>query len=130
VYHLEDILIYGHTVTSTFVFLQDAVMKENTRTPLINPALSHIKHMHGDHQFGPILVFREHLLVTYSSDVVYVLDPAAITVIATVADLRGVLDVAVNKDEIFILEGGRSLIRVAYIPENAASVAQGGKSHM
>jgi hypothetical protein len=53
--------------------------------------------------------------------VVYVLNPITITVVATVADLRGVLDVAVNKDEIFILEGERSLIRVAFAPENIAS---------
>jgi hypothetical protein len=98
-------------------------MKEHTHTPLINPASSHVRQSRGDHQFGPLLVFREHL-VTYSSDVVYVLNPISITVVAAVADLRGVLDVAVNKDEIFILEGGRSLIRVAYTPENIVS-AQG-----
>jgi hypothetical protein len=114
-----------HIVTSISVFSQDALMKENTHTPLINPASSHVRHMRGDHQFGPLLVFREHLLVTYSSDVVYVLNPATITVVATVADLRGVLDVTVNKDEIFILEGERSLIRVAYTPENTVSLAQG-----
>lgn len=56
---------------------------------------------------------------------VYVLNPAAITVVATVADLRGVQDIAVNKDEIFILEEGRSLVRVAYTPENTASLVQG-----
>lgn len=100
-------------------------MKEHTHTPLINPAPSHIRQSHGDHQFGPLLVFRENLLVTYSSDVVYVLNPAAITVIATVVDLRGVQDVAVNKNEIFVLEGGRSLIRVACTPEDTASLVQG-----
>jgi hypothetical protein len=100
-------------------------MKEHTYTPLINPAPSHIRQCRGDHQFGPVLVFRENLLVTYSGDVVYVLNPAAITVIATIADLRAVQDVAVNKDEIFILEGERSLIRVAYTPENTSSLVQG-----
>jgi hypothetical protein len=100
-------------------------MKEHTHTPLINPAPAHIRQSRGDHQFGPLLVFRENLLVTYSTDVVYVLNPATITVIATVADLRGVQDVAVSKDEIFILEGERSLIRVAYTAENTASLDQG-----
>ena len=100
-------------------------MKENNRTPLINPISSRVRHVRGDHQFGPLLIFREHLLVTYSSDMVYILNPATISVVATVADLRGVLDVAVNKDEIFILEGERSLIRVAHAPENIVSLAQG-----
>jgi len=114
-----------HVVTSISAFSQDALMKENIRTPLINPVSSHVRHVRGDHQFGPLLVFQERLLVTYSSDMVYILNPATISVVATVADLRGVLDVAVNKDEIFILEGERSLIRVAYTPENIVSLAQG-----
>ncbi|XP_069698641.1 tectonin beta-propeller repeat-containing protein 2 isoform X2 [Periplaneta americana] len=114
-------------VQQTLIY-KDALMSEHTHTPLINPAPYHVKQSHGDHQFGPLLVFRENLLVTYSSDIVYVLNPATITVVATVADLRKVQDVAVNKDEIFILEGERSLIRVAYTPETTATLVQGGKS--
>ncbi|KAJ4442236.1 hypothetical protein ANN_12102 [Periplaneta americana] len=111
-------------VQQTLIY-KDALMSEHTHTPLINPAPYHVKQSHGDHQFGPLLVFRENLLVTYSSDIVYVLNPATITVVATVADLRKVQDVAVNKDEIFILEGERSLIRVAYTPETTATLVQG-----
>jgi hypothetical protein len=100
-------------------------MSEHTNTPLINPAPAHVRQSRGDHQFGPLLVFRENLLVTYSSDMVYVLNPASITVVATVADVRKVQDVSVNKDEIFILEGERSLIRVAYTPESTATFMPG-----
>ncbi|PSN53774.1 hypothetical protein C0J52_06251 [Blattella germanica] len=106
--------------TLIYNIYKDSLMSEHTRTPLINPAPAHVRQSRGDHQFGPVLVFRESLLVTYSSSMVYVLDPATVTVVATVADVRKVHDVAVSKDEIFILEGERSLIRVAYTPENPA----------
>lgn len=86
--------------------------------PLINPVPKHIRQQRSDHQFGQLFTYRDSLLVTYNSETVYILNPCDISVIATVADLRRVQGVAVCKDEIFILEGGRSLVRVAYMPDN------------
>ena len=37
---------------------------------------------------------------------------------SVVTDLRHVTDVACTKDEIFVLEGERNIIRIAYHPEN------------
>ncbi|KAK7791329.1 hypothetical protein R5R35_011714 [Gryllus longicercus] len=103
-------------VQQTLIY-KDTMMQEHRHVPLINPIPAHMKNARGDHTFGPLRVFKDNLLVTYSQDTVYVLNPTDIYVVATVADLRHVQDVSVTKDEIFILEGDRSIIRVAYLPE-------------
>ncbi|KPI94534.1 WD repeat-containing protein CG11141 [Papilio xuthus] len=59
---------------------------------------------------GPLHVFREHFLVAHDERLLYVLDPRSLTAVAVVDDLRRILSVSVNKDEIFVLEGPRSLI--------------------
>ncbi|KAJ8898362.1 hypothetical protein PR048_003722 [Dryococelus australis] len=97
--------------------MQDALMNPHPNASLINPVRPHMRQCRGDQQFGRLFVFRGSLLVTHSANVVYVLDPAAIGVVATVNDLRSVQALAVTRDEIFILEGSRSLVRVAYTPE-------------
>ncbi|XP_013137015.1 PREDICTED: WD repeat-containing protein CG11141 [Papilio polytes] len=51
--------------------------------------------------------------------------------VAVVDDLRRILSVSVNKDEIFVLEGPRSLVRLAHAPEPAALArAQDEKSNL
>ncbi|CAH2042718.1 unnamed protein product, partial [Iphiclides podalirius] len=73
-----------------------------------------------EHNFGPLHVFREHFLVTHDERLLYVLDPRSLTAVAVVDDLRRIISVSVNKDEIFVLEGPRSLLRLAHAPEPAA----------
>lgn len=67
--------------------------------------------------FGILLPFSNNYLVTYNNDVVYILDPKELIVNTMVSHLRKVLSVAVHKDEIFILEGERSLVRLSERPE-------------
>jgi len=62
-------------------------------------------------------VFKEQLLVTYSGNDLLVLDPESISLVGVADELRGILDFAVTKDEIFVLEGRRSLVRLACQPE-------------
>ena len=65
----------------------------------------------------------EDLLVTYRNDIIYVVNPTIITITSIVNDLRRCslcmyADVAYTKDEIFILEGKRNVLRIAYYPES------------
>ncbi|XP_063216137.1 tectonin beta-propeller repeat-containing protein 2 isoform X2 [Bacillus rossius redtenbacheri] len=106
-------------VQQTLIY-KDALMNPHPSAPLMNPARPHVRLSRGDQQLGRLLVFQAGLLVTHSADTVYVLDPAAVAVVAAVTDLRSVRALAVSRDEVFVLEGSRSLVRVAYAPEVGA----------
>jgi len=70
-----------------------------------------------------VLPFCDDLLVTYCDDVVYVVNPSTIAITSIVNDLRHVTDVSCTKDEIFILEGERNILRIAYYPENNSFIS-------
>lgn len=44
------------------------------------------------------------------------LHPSAVAVACSLNSARKIIDLAVNEDEIFVLEGDRSLIRIGYAP--------------
>ncbi|CAL7936997.1 unnamed protein product [Xylocopa violacea] len=104
------------TVLKTLIF-KDAVRSGHTEVELLNPAPESSKKNRGEPTFGVILPFCDDLLVTYSDDIIYVVNPQTIAITSIVTDLRRVTDVACTKDEIFILEGERNIIRIAYYPE-------------
>lgn len=97
--------------------LKDAVRSGHTQVELLNPAPESSKRNRGEPTFGVILPFCEDLLITYSDEVIYVVNPQTIAIMSVVTDLRRVTDVACTKDEIFVLEGERNIIRIAYCPE-------------
>ncbi|XP_041985080.1 WD repeat-containing protein CG11141 [Aricia agestis] len=103
-------------VLQTLLF-KEAVTNPLTVAELLNPATT--RPDDAEEQFTVLHVFREHFLVTASARRLYVLDPRSLTAVAVVTDLRRILSVSVNKDEIFVLEGGRSLVRLAHAPEPA-----------
>ncbi|CAG9856156.1 unnamed protein product [Phyllotreta striolata] len=105
-------------VQKTLLF-KDLLTKECSEVPLINPISANLKRIKPQKEsaFGILLPFNSHLLVTYSNDVVYILDPKEMSIISKVSHLRGVLHVSTYKDEIFILEEDRSIIRLSYKPE-------------
>ncbi|KAG5341201.1 Y1411 protein, partial [Acromyrmex charruanus] len=105
------------TVLKTLIF-KDAVRSGHTEVALLNPAPEGSKKNRGEPSFGIVLPFCDDLLITYCDDVVYVVNPNTIAITSIVNDLRHVTDVACTKDEIFILEGERNILRIAYYPEN------------
>ncbi|CAG9840353.1 unnamed protein product [Diabrotica balteata] len=111
-------------VQKTLLF-KELLTKECPEVPLINPISVNLKRLKPQKEsaFGILLPFNEKLLVTYNNDIVYILDPKEMTIIATVSHLRGVLHVATHRDEIFILEEDRSLVRISFRPETMGSVA-------
>ncbi|GLV45560.1 uncharacterized protein CBL_02580 [Carabus blaptoides fortunei] len=110
------------TVHKTLLF-KDLLNKECYEVPLINPITGYAKKLKPlrEATFGVLLPFGENLLVTYSSEVIYILDPISLIVIAMISHLRRILSVATCKDEMFILEGERSLLRISFKPEPALS---------
>lgn len=123
---------------------QELLSKECLEVPLINPVSENLRRLKPQKEasFGVLLPFNDDYLVTYNSDVVYVLDPKQMSVICCISSLRkyvpvfsikinfifafvlSVLDVATYKDELFILEGERNLIRISYKPENIPGITQ------
>lgn len=85
---------------------------------LLNPAPKSGKKNRCEVTFGPVLPFCEDLLVTYSDDVIYVVNPNTIAITSVISNLRHITDVACTKDEILILEGERNILRIAYYPES------------
>ncbi|XP_050293391.1 WD repeat-containing protein CG11141 [Anthonomus grandis grandis] len=105
-------------VQKTLLF-KDLLSKNCPQVPLLNPiskALQQLKPQR-EASFGIVRQFCDNLLVTHNQDVVYVLDPSNMSILATVNNLRRILDVATYKDELFILEEERSIIRISYHPE-------------
>ncbi|KAK1131176.1 hypothetical protein K0M31_017465 [Melipona bicolor] len=127
--YIQDLVIYASrpglrlwqadktgTVLKTLIF-KDAVRSGHTEVQLLNPAPENCKKNRGEPTFGVILPFCDDLLVTYSEDIIYVVNPQTIAITSIITDLRRVTDVACTKDEIFVLEGERNVIRIAYYPE-------------
>ncbi|CAK9804582.1 WD repeat-containing protein CG11141 [Anthophora quadrimaculata] len=128
--YVQDLVIYASrpglrlwqadktgTVLKTLIF-KDAVKSNHTEVELLNPAPESSKKHRGEPTFGVILPFCDDLLVTYSDDIIYVVNPQTIAITSIVTDLRRITDVACTKDEIFVLEGERNIIRIAYYPDS------------
>ncbi|CAH2089876.1 unnamed protein product [Euphydryas editha] len=114
----------GH-VHQTLLF-KEAISNPLTVAELLNPAATRHSHSAREFNFGPLHVFREHFLVSHNECFLYVLDPRSLTAVAVVDDLRRILSVCVGREEIFVLEGARSLLRLAHAPEPAAAARAAG----
>ncbi|XP_043484940.1 WD repeat-containing protein CG11141 isoform X2 [Leptopilina heterotoma] len=110
------------TVLKTLMF-KDAIKFGHSEVELLNPAQESTRKSRGEPTFGIVLPFSDDLLVTYSDDIIYVVNPITISITAAITDVRHVTHVACTKDEIFILEGKRNIIRVAYHPENNSYIS-------
>ncbi|XP_043280141.1 WD repeat-containing protein CG11141 [Venturia canescens] len=127
--HVQEPLVYASrpglriwqadkngTVQKTLIF-KEAVRCASTEVVLLNPAPESVRKNRGEPTFGVLLPFCDDLLVTYSDQIIYVVNPTTIAITSVVSDLRRVIDVACTKDEIFVLEGERNIIRIAYHPD-------------
>lgn len=106
-------------VLQTLLF-KEAISNPLTIAELLNPSQQKHSQFQREYNLGPLHVFREHFLVSHNEHILYILDPRSLTAVAVVDEFRRMLSVSVNKDEIFVLEGPRSLVRLAHSPEPAA----------
>lgn len=106
-------------VSHTFL-LKDSVAKNTTifEVPLLNP--QHSKPVNiDDVYFGPCHYFLDKFIITYCESIVFIVNLELLKVIATIRRLRKIQYLTVNGSEIFIVEGGRSVVRIAMTPEPA-----------
>lgn len=107
-----------HGVVQKTLVFKEVLKRDCAEVPLLNPVSKHVQTKSPkDVNFGVILPLGENLLVTYNSNLIYILDLQNMTVVSKISQLRRVLDVACHKDEIFILEEDRNLIRISTKPE-------------
>lgn len=104
------------SVEKTILF-KDSLNDASPEVFILNPLPPNLKRTTKEPSFGVIHQFHENYLVTHNSQTVYILNVKDLKIIGIVNQLRGVLDVSVHKDEIFILESDRSLIRISPFPE-------------
>lgn len=71
--------------------LQDLLSKECPEVPIMNPIPKKMQSLkvQKEASFGILLPFDDNFLVTYSSEMVYVLDPQKMVVVAVISQLRG-----------------------------------------
>uniref|UniRef100_A0A1B6D2Y9 Tectonin beta-propeller repeat-containing protein 2 n=1 Tax=Clastoptera arizonana TaxID=38151 RepID=A0A1B6D2Y9_9HEMI len=102
-------------VHKTIIF-KDAVRKTHPSIRLLNPLPVNTFVYEGD--LGPLLVWKSCLLVTHNSSSLLILDLENTSVVASITGLNNLHSVAVSQDEIFIIAGSRSIMRLAYTPDN------------
>ncbi|CAH0401470.1 unnamed protein product [Chilo suppressalis] len=102
------------------LLLKDAISNPLTVAELLNPCTRPRPSADTERSFGPLHVFRDQFLVTHDARALYVLEPRAARAVCVLDALRRILSVSVNKEEIFVLEGPRSLVRLAAAPDHTA----------
>lgn len=100
-------------VSHTYL-LKDAVQKASFEVPLLNPGRS-LANMSVN--FGRCYLYMERFLVTHNDYEIFILNLEKLKIEASVRNLRKVQSLAICDNEIFILEGPRTLIRIATAPE-------------
>lgn len=101
-------------VSRTFL-LKDSVA-EAAEVPLLNPVHNKVAPLK-DAYFGPCWHFMGKFIVTYCDTVVFIVDLNKLKVMTTIRRLRKIQYLSVNGNEIFIVEGGRSVVRISTSPE-------------
>lgn len=105
-------------VSHTFL-LKDAVLKDTYDVPLLNPGPMRP----GDYattvdgNFGPCYNYRNAYILTHNEHTIFIINLEKLKVEATVRRLRRIHSLAICDWEIFVLEGGRSLVRLSILPE-------------
>lgn len=104
-------------VSHTFL-LKDSVNEFRSifEVPLLNPVHSKITNIK-DTYFGPCHYFMSKYIVTYCESMVFIVNLEKLKVMATIKRLRNIQYLTVNGNEIFIVEGGRSIVRLSIVPE-------------
>lgn len=105
-------------VSHTFL-LKDSVNDVRTivEVPILNPNANKAVNIK-DTYFGRCFYFMAKFIVTYCESMVFIIDLNKLKVLATIRRLRKIQYLTVNGNEIFIVEGGRSIVRVSIEPEH------------
>lgn len=107
-------------VSHTFL-LKESVneMRSILDVSLLNPVHNKVPNIK-DTYFGPCFYYLGKYIVTYCDSMVFIVNLEKLKVMATIKHLRNIQYLTVNGNEIFIVEGGRSIVRISIVPECAA----------
>uniref|UniRef100_A0A182T852 Uncharacterized protein n=1 Tax=Anopheles maculatus TaxID=74869 RepID=A0A182T852_9DIPT len=102
---------------------QTLIFKELMRAPcpeigLLNPSRNPIRI---PTTFGKLYPFEDRRMVTVANGALFLLDLERMAVVGSLTRLRHIQDLAVDRHEILILESGRSLVRIATLPDSSQS---------
>uniref|UniRef100_A0A182JKM7 WD repeat-containing protein 55 homolog n=1 Tax=Anopheles atroparvus TaxID=41427 RepID=A0A182JKM7_ANOAO len=100
---------------------QTLIFKELMRAPcpeigLLNPSRNPIRI---PTTFGKLYPFEAHQVVSVANGALFLLDLERMAVVGALTRLRHILDIAVDRNEILILESARSLVRIATLPDSS-----------
>ncbi|TRY79613.1 hypothetical protein TCAL_12625 [Tigriopus californicus] len=112
------------------ILLESSLKRPHLDIPLINPMVfTHDIGIEDDiHLLEPLLHEDgvSTYFVGYNANILHIIDPKKPMVLASCSSLRGILDLStcsgsgsdkINHDEIFILEGPRSVVRLSLAPD-------------
>lgn len=102
-------------VAQTLVF-KELIKVPSFEIPVLNPSKHPIRI---PTTFGTLHTFQERFLLSVANDMMFVLDLDRMKVVASLTKLRRILDIAVNKHEILIIESPRSLLRLSTLPDSS-----------
>lgn len=104
-------------VSHTFL-LKDSVSDVCSifEVPLLNPVDGKPINMK-DAYFGRCHYYMGKYIVTYCESTVFIVNLDKLKVLATIRRLRNIQYLSVYGNEIFIVEGGRSIVRISIVPE-------------
>ncbi|XP_052871686.1 WD repeat-containing protein CG11141 [Anopheles cruzii] len=102
-------------VAQTLIF-KEQMRETNSEISLLNPSRNPIRI---PTTFGKLYPFEAHQMVTVANGALFLLDLERVAIVGSLTRLRHIVDVAVDRNEILILESSRSLVRVATLPDTS-----------
>ncbi|KAL3216248.1 hypothetical protein MRX96_006437 [Rhipicephalus microplus] len=100
------------------LLLRDSLKQEYFQPQMLGlPKESYLEKL-PDSQFGLLKPYRKHLLLTWSSETFFVVDPAVRSLAVVCPGFVNITDVAVCGEEIFVLQAKRHIVRLAAHPED------------
>ncbi|EAT33576.1 AAEL014146-PA [Aedes aegypti] len=102
-------------VAQTLIF-KELIKIPTAEVPIMNPSKHPIRI---PTTFGKLYTFQDKFLLSVANDMMFVLDLDHMKVVASLTRLRKIIDIAVYKHEILIVESPRSLIRLSTLPDSS-----------
>lgn len=100
------------------LLLRDSLKQEYFQPQMLSlPKESYLEKL-PDSQFGLLKPYRKCLLLTWSSETFFVVDPALRSLVVVCPGFVNITDVAVCGEEIFVLQAKRHIVRLAAHPED------------